>query len=135
VLQTSFLEPDMTKTHRKSTDTLGVESPERERLMVDLSIGFDGLRYEYNGYRYDALADAANYARLMRSRPLQADPGGSFMQSARVDAPSDADRKLMTALAIEYDAGVYRFDGYRYDRLADAVTYAKLSARRRPGLT
>jgi len=71
----------------------------------------------------------------MRIPPSQVDPGRSLMQSARVDAPTDADFKPMASLGIGFDAGVYRFEGYGYDRLADAVTYARLAARRQFGLT
>jgi hypothetical protein len=35
----------------------------------------------------------------------------------------------MASLAISFDTGVYRFGEYRYDRLADAVNYAKLAGQ------
>jgi hypothetical protein len=50
----------------------------------------------------------------MLSRPWwQKDPGGPFTQSRMVDAPSDADRKLMASLTIRLEAGTYRFEGFR----------------------
>ena len=62
----------MTKTHRTKTnerppvaETTAPDegrapgaSFEREHQMTDFSIGYDGLHYAYNGYRYDRLADA-----------------------------------------------------------------------------
>jgi hypothetical protein len=36
----------------------------------------------------------------------------------------------MASLAIEFDAGAYRFGNYRYDRLADAVNYARSAGKR-----
>ena len=36
---------------------------EREQSMRDYAIGFDGLRYDFHGYRYDRLSDALAYAR------------------------------------------------------------------------
>jgi hypothetical protein len=99
-------------------------------MMAEYSIGHDGLRYAYNGYRYDRLADAVGYAKLMRSRPSMNDSGGPSTRREGIDVPTDADRELMTSLAIRFEAGAYRFEGFRYDRLADAVNYATLSARR-----
>jgi len=71
----------------------------------------------------------------MHHPPSQADSSRSFMQSARVDAPSDADCMLMASLGIGFESGVYRFEGYRYDRLGDAVTYARLAKRRQLNVT
>jgi hypothetical protein len=106
-------EPAMTSTHRKT-----------------FGIGYDGRRYEYNGYRYGRLADAIAYASLMRSRPTQEESGGTFMKRKAFAAPTDADRTLMATLAIDFDDGAYRFEGFRYDGLSDAVNYAKLMLQR-----
>ena len=106
------------------------EPPDRERQMAEFAVGHDGLAYHYNGYRYDRLKDAVSYAFLTRARPGPREPGGPHPQSAAVAAPSDADRALMASLAIEFDAGAYRFGNYRYDRLADAVNYARSAGKR-----
>lgn len=98
---------------------------EREQTMHEHAIGFDGLRYDFHGYRYDRLADALTYARLMRSRPAAENPPGSHARGATFVGPSEGDLKSMAALGITYDAGVYQYATYRYDRLADAVSYAK----------
>lgn len=105
--------------------------PELERQMAELRIGYDGLHYEYNGYRYDRLADAVAYATLMRSRPTQKDAGGPFTQRRARAVPTDADRTLMATLAIGFEDGAYRFEGFRYDALSDAVNYATLMRQRR----
>jgi len=34
------------------------ELPERESQMAEFSVGHDGLRYHYKGYRYDKRAPA-----------------------------------------------------------------------------
>ena len=101
-----------------------------ERQMVDFSIGYNGLNYAYNGYRYDRLADAVAYAQLMRSRPLQEDAGGRFSSVSAFTSPTDAQRSLMDSLAIDFHDGAYRFKGYRYDGLMDAENYAKLTRQR-----
>lgn len=107
----------------------GPAQPERERVMVKYAIRHDGRHYEYNRYRYDHLSDAVAYARLMRSRLPQVDMGGPFWLGEPVDSPpNDADRELMAALGIAFEAGVFRFEDFRYDHLADAVNYAKRMA-------
>lgn len=128
-------ESDM-NMHSTTTDpSLHNDANEERMLMAEYAIDYDGLRYAYNGYRYDRLADAVAYAKLMRSRPSRRDPGGPFTQHAKLNVPTDGDRELMTSLAIRFEAGTYRFEGFRYDRLADAVNYATLSARRRDSPT
>jgi hypothetical protein len=126
-------DPDMTTTSRRSTSNHASEVaalPRRRRLMARLDISHDGLRYWYNGYRYDRLTDAVSYALLTRARPGPREPGAPHTQCTVVAAPSDADRALMASLAIEFDAGAYRFGSYRYDRLADAVNYARSAGQR-----
>jgi hypothetical protein len=36
----------------------------------------------------------------------------------------------MATLAITFVDGAYRFEGFRYDELSDAVSYAQLTRRR-----
>jgi hypothetical protein len=137
----------MTSTHDNTTDERSYAAaedaftseggqpssvqPELERRMAEFGIGYDGRQYEYNGYRYGRLADAIAHARLMRSRPTQEEGGGTFMQRKPFAAPTDADRTLMDSLTIDFDDGAYRFEGFRYDDLSDAVNYARLMLQRR----
>ena len=101
------------------------EQPDRERQMAEFSVGDDGLRFHYKGYRYDKWQDAVAYASQMRDRPWQADAGGSFVPGQRPAALTDAQHALMASLGIRFDDGAYRFGDFRYDRLSDAVNYAK----------
>ena len=59
------------------------------------------------------------------------DAGGPFKQVKTFAAPTDEERTLMATLAIEFANGAYRFDGFRYDGLSDAVNYAKLTLQRK----
>ncbi|WP_280156035.1 hypothetical protein [Piscinibacter sp. XHJ-5] len=136
----------MTKLHRKTTDqrlyaaagdpfTSAGGSPwsvqsERDRQMAEFSVGYDGPRYRYNGYRYDRWEDAVAYARLMRSRPGHLDTAGPFPPGRRSPPTTDAEHELMASLGIRADEGAYRFEGFRYDALPDAVNYAKRAPRR-----
>lgn len=101
---------------------------ERERVMTQLSITYDGRRYTYGRYRYDRLADAVNYATLQRTRSFGADDDEHVMPPDEVEVPNEAQRRLMADLAITYQDGVYRLGPFRYDRLADAVNYAHLQS-------
>jgi hypothetical protein len=120
----------MTQLHRKTTDerphAAAADAPsERERQMAEFCIGYDGRRYHYNGYRYDKLEDVVAYASLTRSRPGPFDAGGPHTRGETFAPPSDAERSLMASLSIRFDDGAYRYEGFRYDGLTDAVNYAK----------
>jgi hypothetical protein len=131
----------MTKLHRKTSDGrlyapaedafLPSAQSERERDMAQFDIGFDGLRYHRNGYRYDRLEDAVAYASLMSTRPGQEDTVGTFKQGKTLAWPTDAEQALMASLGIRFDHGAYRFEDFRYDQLSDAVNYAKLALQRK----
>lgn len=98
------------------------------RLMAELSITYNGRQYEYGGHTYDLLIDAVNYARLQPPPPGFGSPAP--MRTARpVEVPTDAQRELMAQWAITFSEGVYHYAAYRYDRLADAVNYARLQRR------
>lgn len=136
----------MTKLHRKTTDERLYAAAEdaftpegggpwsahseRERQMAEFSVGYDGPRYQYNGYRYDRWQDAVAYASLMRSRPGQVATRGPFPPGKRSAPTTDAEQALMTSLGIRFDDGAYRFERFRYDHLSDAVNYAKLAPQR-----
>ena len=104
---------------------------ERAQWMADLSIAYDGIRYYYGSYRYDRLEDAVNYARLQRSR----DGGHTRIPMTRPaihHAPDDNERRAMASSGITYVGGGYRLGEYRYDRLTDALAYARLQRSSRP---
>jgi hypothetical protein len=103
--------------------------PERERLMAEFSMAFNGRHYLYGSYRYDYLSDAVNYARLQRANVGAGEQTGAMPPPEQVEAPSESQRQLMDTLDITFLHGVYRLGAYRYDRLADAVAYARLGVR------
>lgn len=108
------------------------ELEDRTRLMSALGIQYDGRRYLYKTYRYDRLDDAVAYAQLAGHRDNdQAVP--AVAQRAGFGEPSPEDQLVMTDLHISFEAGVYKFDGFQYDRLADAVKYAVNAGRQDGG--
>jgi hypothetical protein len=94
------------------------------QLMAELSIIRDGRQYLYDGYCYDRLSDAVAYARLGRGHTRPPGPS-SPAQFDVVDSPTALDRQLMTELSISFENGRFVFEGHRYDRLSDAVGYAR----------
>jgi hypothetical protein len=100
------------------------DDAERARLMAEFGIAYNGRHYEYDRYRYDRLDDAVAYATLRRANPVDDQPLGPMPAPEIVEVPDDAQRRVMSTLAISYREGVYRVGPFRYDRLADALRYA-----------
>lgn len=98
---------------------------ERDRLMAEFSIAYNGRHYQYDRYRYDYLADAVDYAKLQRST-ASSEGVGPMPPPEDVEAPDQSQRRLMGSLAITFKDGVYHLGTYRYDRLVDAANYARL---------
>lgn len=118
-------------SHSPHSDLLAAGPSDAElEQMKEHDISCDGTSYFFSGYRYAKLADALSYARLMRERPELPSRGHAVATSQTSAAPTEASRELMAKLGIDLDAGVFRFGGFRYDRLEDAVAYAKLTSRR-----
>jgi hypothetical protein len=69
----------------------------------------------------------------MPSSLLPHHPPAPVAKQRNVASPTAAERELMAALDIHFGAGGFEFESYRYDRLRDAVLYAKLARRRREG--
>jgi hypothetical protein len=79
------------------------------------------------GYHFEQLGDALAHERQTRSGPdegVGVDSAPSRQRPAIVP-PTDAEQMLMASLGIQFDGRTFRFAGYRYDRLADAVLYAR----------
>ena len=103
--------------------------PERERLMAEFLIEFNGRQYFQGPYRYDSLSDAVNYARLGRANAGARAQISATPAPEQIEEPSESQRLLMNTLGITFLRGVYQLGAYRYDRLADAVAYARLDVK------
>jgi hypothetical protein len=104
---------------------LAGEGPANDLLMAEFGIDYDGVDYGFHGYRYAQLTDAVAYARLLRSHPEQQDAGGPPRRARTITVPGEAEQALMASLGIAFEAGAFHFRGFRYDLLADAVSYAR----------
>jgi len=107
----------------------GPQSSSRERLMSELAITFSGRQYQYAQYRYDRLEDAVAYAKLQLVSPSASDAADSLPPERSVEAPDDLQRRRMATHGITFEDGVYSLGPYRYERLADALRYARLPRR------
>lgn len=97
------------------------------------AITFNGRQYCYGPYRYDRLADAESYAKLLGARPGGAAAElGPAQAPAVIEQPGAKEHEQMSALGITFALGVYHLGPYRYDRLADAAAFARLRALRSP---
>lgn len=114
---------------RCATDSAKVTTDDAES-MSQLGIYFDGRNYRYRGYRYGRLRDALAYARLMRSRHAKRASGVAPEPDSVVASQREHAAELMRQLSISFEAGAYRLGDFRYDNLADAVSYAQTCLRR-----
>jgi hypothetical protein len=107
------------------TEPPAASTPARAGETSELSITSIGRQYGYRGYRYDRFTDAIDYARLDRSRAF-ADPGvDDALPLEHSTTPSESELALMRTLGISFTAGVFQWRQFRYERLADAVVYAR----------
>ncbi|MDZ5456829.1 hypothetical protein [Azohydromonas lata] len=108
---------------------------EQAHLMAMLGIHHEGRYYHFRSYRYTRLEDAVAYARLVGTRVarmLAEDnlPSPSLLEE--VNLPTGQEEVLMQSLGVCFEDGRYVYEGFHYDRLADAVAYARLRHAREP---
>jgi hypothetical protein len=99
---------------------------EERRALAPLGIGFDGRYYRYKEFRYDLCSDAVNYAQRDRvTSPYQGeDPRPLLWKNP--EGPTDNEQRLMAEFGVTFDGKHYRYETYCYDRLVDAIHYARL---------
>ena len=114
------------KAARESVSSGDAAGPpgEPERLMAEFGIAFNGRHYQYRTHRYQHLADAVSYAKVQRGYlPAIPEPAAP---PRKVEVPNESQRKMMDAVGVTFRDGFYRLGDYCYDRLSDALDYAKL---------
>lgn len=102
---------------------------EKERAM-QLGVSFNGVQFVFREFKYDKLADALAYAELDAARGDCAVPSRPEEWLER-PVPGQADQEIMAQFGIGFEGWRYRFGEYRYDRLADALNYARSQGERR----
>lgn len=90
-----------------------------------LEITFDGHHYHFRQYRYERLDDALRYADAQHRKPGY-EPDPSYVPQWLPEwAPDATQQESMRELAIDFDHGCFRVGPYRYERLEDAVAFAR----------
>ncbi|WBS01961.1 hypothetical protein OU994_27505 [Pseudoduganella sp. SL102] len=95
-----------------------------------LEVTFDGRHYHFRQHCYDRLDDALRYASAQHATPGFVRDPAFRPQWLPEFAPDEAQLRLMRELDIGFAAGRFSFGAYRYDRLEDAVAFARHA---RPG--
>jgi hypothetical protein len=106
---------------------------EIKELMAELRVRYNGGHYFFQGYRYDRLEDAVAYARLERGRAshgLAEEPESAPAHAHEAAFPVAAERSQMQAFGVSFEAGRFVYKSFRYDRLKDALAYARLDRAR-----
>lgn len=105
--------------------SVSIPTSEEKEQALALDVTFNGTQFRYRDFRYDKLADAVAFARLDGLRD-------GYRSAFRVGpewlprpAPSHSEIALMGRHAISFDGRHYRYMNHRYDRLADALSYAQ----------
>ena len=103
------------------------EVEEQKNAGKEFGIGFDGRQFRYRAHRYDRFSDALTYARLAHATPNHPDKAGAAAEWLDPKGPTDDEMRSMEELAISFDGKQYRYEGHRYERVNDAINYARLS--------
>jgi len=111
-----------------ASEPLG-DAAKSARLMSAFGVTRSGRFFLFHGYRYSTLADAVAYAHLLGTRPtLSAEDNHAALARFEEEPAvvgSAEDERLMATCGISLADGQYVFAAFRYDRLADAVAYAR----------
>lgn len=113
-------------TEKNSPEFLAsdVSEVDQERSMR-MGISFNGTQFVYRDFKYDRQSDACSYAELDIQREGR-QPGATSPEDwLPRPLPSSADRVLMQQFGVTFEDWRYKFCEYRYDRLSDALNYAR----------
>jgi len=124
----------MSRTSRRAPGDSVAVSSVLDGPRVELSIAGEGDGERLAAGHDDRHSDAAGDPAWMRSRPGAPPIDAASPRVAASHGPSAGDRALMARLAIHLEGGRYRFAGYRWDRLDDAVRYVELRLRSRAAI-
>ncbi|MGO4382332.1 hypothetical protein [Pseudoduganella sp. RAF53_2] len=107
-----------------STHEIGGPQQMDESLGARFEISFDGKRYAFRQHRYDHFDDALRYAVSEHFKDGFL-PDDAFQAHWEVPyCPSGLEQELMKLHGVVYVACRFRYGGYRYEKLCDAVAFA-----------
>jgi hypothetical protein len=116
--------------HNWDDDIAHLTPSVRARLMAKYSITYNGRHYEKTDYRYDSLADAVRHAKLQHVSGKTIDDKtmiGPRRRPENVESPTaEPEIQLMARFGITFANGTYTLGSFKYERLSDALDYARL---------
>ena len=95
-----------------------------ESLAAQFEISFDGKRYAFRQHRYEVFQDALRYAVAEHAKPGFVHDDMFKPSWAAAYRPTDEDERTMKRYGIDYAEGHFRYGGFRYGQLCDAVAFA-----------
>jgi hypothetical protein len=102
----------------------GVSEVDQGRSMR-MGISFNGTQFVYCDFKYDRQSDACSYAELDIQREGRQPVATSPEDWLPRPVPNSGDRVLMQQFGVTFEDWRYKFRDYRYDRLSDALDYAR----------
>jgi hypothetical protein len=97
--------------------------------LAPLRARYDAQHYGGTAYRHGPAGDVVTYAGMPGETATRMDPQDSSPAGAPATGPTDSERRMMDALGIGFENGVYGVEDYRSHRLSEVVDYANALAR------
>lgn len=101
----------------------------RHTLLSPLRARFDTQHYGGTAYRHGLAGDIVTYAGMPGSTDARSDPHEASPVGEPAGGPTDAERRMMDALGIGFENGVYGVEDFHSHRLTEVVDYASALAR------
>lgn len=108
----------------ETTRDTGMQQESDESLAARFEISFDGKRYAFRQHHYDRFGDALRFAASERTKADFLRDKAFRPRWLPAFRPSADEECVMKQHGITFAEGHYRYGGYRYGRLCDAVTFA-----------
>lgn len=96
---------------------------------MHLGISFNGTQYLYREFKYDKLPDAVAYAAFDIAREGSKPVASSPVDWLERQIPDEGEQEMMQQYGISFEGWRYKYQDFRYDRLADAIKYAASSVK------
>lgn len=101
----------------------------RHSLLTPLRARADTQHYGGNAYRHGPAGDIVTYAGMPAGTEARSDPHDASPVTEPAAGPTDAERRMMDALGIGFEDGVYGVEDFHSHRLTEVVDYASALAR------
>lgn len=97
--------------------------------LAPLRARYDTQHYGGTAYRHGPVRDIVTYAGMPGNATARMDPDDASPMSGPAAGPTDSERRMMDALGIGFENGVYGVEDFHSHRLTEVVDYANALAR------